>query len=1068
MSRSRKNILASGLKCAFLLNLLIFMHVLALAQTTAAIQGKVTDESGAIIPGVTIAATHIETGTNRTVVTDDGGFYHLPNLRVGVYEVRAELAGFSTQSRKGLELTIGQEVVLDFRMKVGEISEVVSVTSESPLINTTQATLAGVVDEQKIRDLPLNARDLLSLAPLSTAASFSDTAGKNTGRGYGTKITIAGTRYIGNAFLLDGTDIGDVANSAGSAAGILMGVETIREFNVITNAFTAEYGKHSGGVFNAITKSGTNSFHGSIFEFHRNDNLDARNFFDRDPANPTQRSDPPEFKRNQFGATAGGPIIKDRTFFFGSYEGLREGLGLTRQWNVPTAAARQGILPGRPPITPHPEVKKWLDAYPLPNGRDLGAGRAEFIKSVTQTTDQDFITARIDHRFSDTNSLFGRYSWDDAAKNDPQISHLFQDLTTAQYLTLEDTHTFSSSLLNRFMAAYTRSFLRTAIPLLPGVNLPALTFNGRRPLGAIATFGTGDTTTIGGNAIHPQSAIKNSFQFKDDVSYNMGSHALKFGAEIRRNQIRIGSVDRGAGGYTFRNLEEALRGEVDGFNSLLPESETLFHIRQTYAGFYVQDNIRMRSNLTMNLGIRYEFVTTPTEKFGHVSNARDYLTPGLTPDKFVTGDPYYDNPSYRSFGPRVGIAWDPWGDGKTSVRVGGGVYYDFYDPGPQSLGFYGNVPFFVKGEVSRTRVRVPIRFPDAYFTQLDLITNSLSAEGIQFDMDQAIVYKWALEIQRELTPSLRLDLGYNATSGANLLRVVNVNSTYPVTINQGRFWIAPGLGTLHPLMGRVRPRFSDAESSYHAFTLGVNRRFGDGFQFQASYTFSKVISDSDSFAGGNDFPGNDAGNKVSVPPFTFHKLDRGIANFNVTNNLFINGTWQIPVGPNRRVSLPGIANHVLGGWNISTILRFNDGPPFTPTVGSGVIPRGRGNGLDLVPGADPNPIRPQNANQYFDPASFMIPPDVGFIGNLGRNTVEGPGVAQVDVVLGKQFALTSLGEQARLEFRSEFFNLFNRANFGLPSTAIFNANRTIRGDAGQITSTRTTSRQIQFGLRLAW
>jgi outer membrane receptor protein involved in Fe transport len=1057
------------------LGLLLAAPPPATAQTTASLEGVVTDQTRGVLPGVSVTAVHIETGTPRTASTDAQGRYRLSNLRIGEYEVKTELVGFQTQARRGIRLDVGQQVVIDFTMAIGEISDMVSVVGEAPVIDMTQATLQGVVDERKVRDLPLNARDLLSLAPLFSGAAVSDTGESSPSKGYGTKLTISGTRYYGNLFLLDGTDIRDIANSAGSAAGVLMGVETVREFTVVTNAFTAEYGNHTGGVFNAVTKSGTNALRGSAVWFHRDDNLDARNFFDITK---------PDFSRNQFGVTGGGPIVRDRMFFFASYEGLRETLGLTQRFTVPTVEARAGRLPGAAPATVHPEVQKWLNAYPVPNGADFGAGRAEYIRSHPRTTNQNFATARIDHRFNNVHSVFARYTHDKALRENPSaLTSFLNDQTESHYLTLDHTAVASSNFLNRVMFGFARTKTETTTPLFPGVDLPALTFTGQRPLGQIGVFniGTGDTTfsSLGGNTTNPRPGYKDNFQIKNDISYNRGRHAMKIGAEIQFHKITHGTPFDGAGTYTFRTLAEAYAGRVDQFNALFPSTVLPFHIQQKYAGFYVQDDFRMRQNLTFNLGLRYEFVTTPTERDGRVANAHDYTTPGLTLDRLIVGDPVYDNPSYLSFGPRVGIVWDPRGSGKMSVRLGGGIYYDQIQPGTWPFGFYATAPFFRRAQIRARDVTVPIRFPDAFQTQQDLLAGALSTEGIQFDAAQPTVYKWALDIEREVAARTRVEIGYRGTRGVNLMRVDDINQSYPLQEIDGRIFVPPNSSTLHPGLGRVRPRFTDSESDYHAMTLGVNRRFSEGLQFQVSYTLSKSVSDFDNWTGSSDFqnPGCVADGRVSVPPYSFQKLDRGLSCFDTRQNLMINATWELPIGPGKAIDPSSAARHIVSGWSVSSIVRLSSGNPFTVSEGAGVFPNARGSGLDLVPGKSSNPIDPQNPNRYFDPSSFALPfdparrqePNVGFIGNLGRNTLIGPGLATVDLMFAKDFRGARVSKEFDIQFRAEVFNLLNRANFSIPSvTEIFNPDGTVRGDVGRITSTRTSARQAQLGIRIVW
>ena len=439
--------------------------------TTGTISGSVKDSSGAVLPGVPVSIQNTDTGASRSAVTDSRGYYTAPNLSLGNYQITASISGFQTEVKRGVTLNVGQNAVIDFSLQVGAVTEQVEVTAEAPLIETTNANVSGLVNERQVHELPLNARNLIELAPQVAGVAFSGSGERSASKGFATKLTIAGTRYNASLFQLDGIDINDTAGSAGGAAGILMGVETIREFNIISNGYSAEYGKHTGGVFNAVTKSGTNSLHGSAFEFLRNNKLDARNFFDR----KTSLSDPrlPAYKRNQFGGSLGGPVRKDRTFFFGSYEGLRERLGLTTFRLVPNLSVRQGIVPGQAATVPiAPAVRPYLDSYPFPNTPDLNDGTAYWLKAQSFPTNENFFTVRMDHKISDTDSLFGRYTFDNATNavgstsfGSPVNTNTF-NRSRAQYLALGETRTFSPALINQFLTGFSRSNIaQSSIPV---------------------------------------------------------------------------------------------------------------------------------------------------------------------------------------------------------------------------------------------------------------------------------------------------------------------------------------------------------------------------------------------------------------------------------------------------------------------------------------------------------------------------------------------------------------------------------------------------------------------------
>ncbi|MBI4444458.1 MAG: TonB-dependent receptor [Acidobacteria bacterium] len=1046
---------------------LISLSVLALslfpvwAQVTGSIVGTTRDQSGAVLPGATITVKNVETGVVRESITNDSGRYVSTNLPLGTYEVKAEVPGFQTKIRSGVALTAGREAVIDFVLEVGEISEVVEIRGDAAQVETTTSTIAGLVDENKVRELPLNARSLIELAPLQAGVVFAEygtgAASGNVTVGFSKKLSIAGTRQYASLFQLDGTSITDRAGAPGSAAGLLTGVETIKEFQIITNAYSAEYGRHTGGVFNAVTKSGTNEFHGSVFEFLRNDNLDARNFFDGQV--------PPEFKRNQFGAAAGGPIIKEKSFVFGSYEGLREQLGLTRRFDVLSNNARQGLLPD--PKTGElrqvgvaNSVKPFLAWFPVPNGRDFGDGRAELIQSVSQDTDEDFVTVRIDHNLSRSDTLFGRYTFDKGLRTVPaQLNVMAAQSTRNQYLTLGETKVFSPNLINLFSFGFNRGNLLTNDEPLPGFT-DLRSFTRFTQVGGNPLFGqitVGNVSSIGGRNFVSVYEINNYFQFKDTVTYTRGKHSMKLGVDIERRQDnRTQGTFRRAGVYSFLGVEEFLRGRVDQFSSALTGDAERYY-RQTLMGFFFQDDISLFPNFTLNLGIRYEPTGDMTEKYERISTFRfDFKTRvGIKPSDASIGNPFFEDPSAENFAPRIGFAWDPWGDGKTAVRAGFGLFYDLINSTYTSGGDLGVLPLIVvRG--SLTANQVPnIDFPNAFFTQFDLLSGAPEVDVIEWEPPQPYVMKWSLDIQRELMPDTVFKIGYVGSRGLHLPMQTMWNVPQFQLVN-GRLFAPPTAPFRHPDLrgGRLRAMVLGAASNYHAMLVELNRRFSEALQFQMSYTFSKSIDDSSSLNGGSDYV-NDGASLMRYLDFR----DTGLSAFDVRHNMVFNFTYDLPGR-----EWPGAAGKLLGGWSLSGIGRFSDGNPMA--VSSGVAsPHLRFN-RDFP---DRNPAVPEirvdsrNPIQYYDPAAFL-PQQPGFLGNLGRNVLIAPGIANFDLVVTKNIPAS---DHFNIQFRAEFFNLFNRANFGLPESTVFDR-RTLRASptAGRIRSTITTSRQIQFGLKL--
>lgn len=1019
--------------------------VVAAQSTAAKVLGTVRDESGAVLPGVTVTATNAETRLARTTTTDGSGRYSLSGLPPGSYELRTELSGFQIDVRAGLSLTVGQEAVLDFVMKVGELTEELTVTGAAPLVNTTTGGVSGLVDDRQIRELPLNGRSFAELALLQTGVSrFSNTTVGPIG-GRGIKMTVAGARISSNSFLLDGTDINDgYNNTPGSVAGVLLGVETVREFRVNTSSYSAEYGRSGGAVINAVTKSGTNQLRGGGWEFFRNSALDAKNFFD-----PPGRPIPP-FTRNQFGFTLGGPIKKDRTFFFGGYEGLRERLSLSQVATVPNRDARNGILPGGQVVQVNQTIRPYLDLYPLPNGRDFGDGTAEVLFSQRQPTDEDFFVTKIDHTFSDRDSLLVRYTFDDGSVPRPLDFPIFVSAEDSrnQYVTVEEKRIFSSRLLNTFRFGFNRSRSDANFALIePGAaSLPeAIPGRGRIP-DLISQFGL---SPFPHDDSRPFPALNrlNLFEFSNDVNFDLGRHALKFGGIVKNFHYDITQGFRMEGTFAFSSLRDFLEARPFNFVGTSPDSDPLRNWRQKLFGFYVQDNYRWRDNLTLNLGLRYEFQTVPTEVNGKIWNLRNPLDTQTT-----QGDPFFKNPSLKNFAPRVGFAWDASGDQKTALRGGFGIFHD-----QMSVPFYlttsFQTPLFTINVVPRppfprpfeggTVVRVPVLQP------------------IEFDtLRTPYRMQYNLTLEREIMSNTTVSVGYVGSLGRHLGRVRDVNAVNPDILPDGRPSFPAGRPRPNRTFGSIAIKSTDANSAYDSLQLGLVRRFDEGLRFQISYTWSKCLDDSSVLLR------NDADNSGQLALDKDRRtLDRGLCSFDLRHNFTSNFSYELPFGR----ELTGLAAHIAKGWQLSGIVTLNSGNPFTVINGfdqsrskPGEVATDRPN---LRAGATNNPVLGDPA-QYFDPRAFELQAP-GFYGNLGRNTLIGPGLATVDALLVKTF---DVAPGKVVQFRAEMFNLFNRPNFEAPNqrarTVFVDGQGRVNGSAGRLTRTVTTSRQIQFGLKV--
>ncbi|HEX8029622.1 MAG TPA: TonB-dependent receptor [Vicinamibacterales bacterium] len=1054
----------SRLTCLFVIALSVFGARAAIAQsTTGSISGQVSDQSKAVLPGATVTVRNAETGLERVVVSDTDGRYRVLSLPPGTYTVSAELSGFTKAESTDHRVQIGVNLPVNLVVGVGQVQETVMVSAEATTLDLSAAVVGGVVTTKQISELPLNGRSFMQLATLQPGVNVSRTTERDFTGGFGgTQISIAGARPEQTGYLLEGTNISDISDKApSSVAGVLLGVDTVQEFSVQTHGYSSEFGRAAGGIISAVTKSGTNKFRGTVFEFLRDSAMDAKNFFDAG-------DDPPGFKRNQFGGTLGGPLVKDKLFFFGSYEGLREKLATTRLARVPTAAAKTGLLPnasgGTRQVTVHPNIKPYLATlFPDPNGRDYGDGTAELSYAPTEPTNEDFVVGKIDYNRKGTDNFSFRASTD---KSDNQIWVDHPDFTNVtatdtRYLTAQWQRVFASGgTLNELRIADNRT-KRTTTPT-PLIDVPQQLFYGTADyFGFIEIPGL---LTGAGNPDDSAEYKQDLYQATDTVTMTRGKHVMKGGFDFQRYNFDGYSNSRLGGTFRFRTLEEMLTlnrsatAQADRYLGNLPGTDTIRSMRQNYWAFFLHDDYRMSDRLSLSLGLRYEFVSDPVEQSGKVAGLLQFSDLESGPMGVTPGTPVFDNPSKSAgLAPRLGFSWKPRASDRTVVRGGFGIFYQ-----PLTVSFYRGTTFRQYPYFAGVDIRQPAVFGPAILDVLNAgVSSSVQkrSEFIEYEIDQPYNQQWYVNSQQELKGGMTLELGYMGSKGVNLPFYGDPNTTPSEYAADGTKRIVPGAALRYPSWGRIRTRTTGAESDYHGLTVGLNKRLDKGVQFQANYTFSRST---DTWSGGLQGSSDYLTGAGSAVDFWDIEFERGRSSFDVPHNFVFNAVYLLP----GNASWTGVKNALGNGWQVSGIVAMSSGLPFHPLVGFDRA-GDRQSDTDLqrpnwAPGRNPGNAIIGTAEQWFDPTAFELPA-AGTFGNVKRNELRGPGLQTVDMSLFKNQLIGG----TQLQLRLEVFNVLNRVNLNPPgSPLLFASNGTRIPGAERVTTLATPARQMQLGVKL--
>jgi len=1058
------------------------MSVPAFADTTGSIRGTVTDTQGALVAGATVTARHTGTNLTRTMTTADDGSYLFTSLPIGAYEITVSAAGFA-EAKRTLTLNVNQEPRVDVDLQVIGAMDFVDVVAVDVIQSETSA-VGTVIDNKKITDLPLNGRNFLQLGALIPGVAAAPGGGGSEGGTYVGAFSVGGQRDRGANYQLDGADNNQGINNNVAA---FVNVDAIEEFTIQTSTFSAEFGRNSGAVVNVATRSGSNEFHGTAFEFLRNRVFDARNFFENAGGAPDSA-----FILNQFGGVFGGPIKKDKAFFFVSYEGSRSRVGNTIFTNVPTVEQRLAAITGRldgRPIDVDPVAARLLQFYPLPNAN---SPFGNYLSNLTIRGSNDNFLAKVDWNPTDADAFSFRYLINDSDSFTPVQSTsgtasgaaqvpgygLFSKVR-AQNFTTSWTRVFGTSVVNVARLVAARAFddytgedrtdpatigLPTNVLEDDNLGIPQVNVSGLTPIGNANLYPFGDAL--------------NTFQAIDTLSWSRGEHAFKFGVDVRYVQLNgfqdfsfAGTIGFDGAVSGISPFHDFLQGTAAPQTTFIGRGVTAPPIRQQNLYLFAQDDWRVAPGLTLNLGLRYELNTVPT--------ASGRLTNFTVERGFFTDDEGLHEGDHNNFAPRAGFAWTPWADGHTVVRGGAGMFYDLV---------FGNVPFSLTFNPPASVQFYPIygTVPDPgllgeIFADVPLGPDYEDAGPALITIDPEIrtpyAIQWNLNVQHEITESVGVEVGYYGTRGVKLLlnRDVNQPAYFPgesdpnnifdrrPTQLAGQTFLIDGIDTGG--IDLVQQQEAAAASIYHSLQTRLSGRIRNDFSFLVSYTWSHSIDNASDIFG---FTGS-----AGIPQNSLDlKAERGDSPFDVRHRFTTSFTWDLPIGKGKALAgdVSDGLDRLVGGWQVNGIVTAQSGAPFTVRLGTDAVLDGNAFN-EQRPNDIPGAFQPDGHGGLIltVPREALIPAE-GQYGTLGRNTFRGPKYTNVDLSVFKRIALT---ENVDLQFRTEIFNLFNHPNFALPETNLLSPSfgtfsRTPDVAAGSPRIGSGGQRVIQFALKLTF